>query len=265
MRITRRAAALLLAATTTIACSGSADKPAARHRDHAVTTLATWLIVLVSGQAAPDTRAVLESVYTSQKLELDPDPSRDAWMQAPPVVMGRDYFNQPIPGAPTEVRSRWTTRHLYLLYSCPYDRLNLKPDPDRSKETPRLWNWDVAEAFIGSDFERIGRYKEFQVSPQSEWVDLAIDRDNPKGQEGRRWDSGFVVRARIDEQAEIWYGLMRIPFRAIDTHQPEPGLELRIGLYRIAGTAPSKRHYAWQPTGRTTFHVPQAFGKLRLR
>ena len=47
-----------------------------------------------------------------------------------------------------------------------------------SSETPRLWNWDVAEAFIGSDFERIGFYKEFQVSPQGEWVDLAIDRDN---------------------------------------------------------------------------------------
>ena len=76
--------------------------------------------------------------------------------------------------------------HLYLLFICPYTELNLKPDPTTSVETPRLWNWDVAEAFIGSDYERIGRYKEFQVSPQGEWVDLDIDRDNPKAQQGAR-------------------------------------------------------------------------------
>ena len=56
---------------------------------------------------------------------------------------------------------------------------------------------------------------------------------------------------------------MRIPFAAIDTRPAEPGRELRIGLFRIAGAAP-KKHYAWQPTGGETFHVPQAFGTLRL-
>jgi len=37
-----------------------------------------------------------------------------------------------------------------------------------------------------------------------------------------------------------------------------------VGLYRIAGTETNKKHYAWRPTGQTTFHVPQAFGRLRL-
>jgi hypothetical protein len=35
-------------------------------------------------------------------------------------------------------------------------------------------------------------------------------------------------------------------------------------LYRIAGTDPNKKFYAWQPTGQKSFHVPQAFGRLRL-
>jgi hypothetical protein len=207
--------------------------------------------------------AVLESAYSPRELDLEPDPQREEWRNAPRVVVDRDKAGQPIPGPPTGIRSRWTNEHLYLLYICPYDELNLKPDPAPGVETPRLWNWDVAEAFIGTDFERIGRYKEFQVSPQSEWVDLEINRENPNGQAGMKWNSGYAVKGRIDAGARVWYGMMRIPFRAIDTRPPQPGRELRIGLFRIAGVN-TKTHYSWRPTGSTTFHVPEAFGTLRL-
>lgn len=207
---------------------------------------------------------VLESTRAPRDFDLNPDPNSREWRNAPRVVANRDYLGQPIAGPPTEIRSRWTKENLYLLYICPFDQLNLKPDPDPLAETPRLWNWDVAEAFIGSDFEHIGRYKELQVSPQSEWVDLDIDRDNQAGQEGMKWNSGYKVKGRIDAQAKVWYGEMCIPFRAIDSRPPREGLELRIGLYRIAGVNP-KKYYAWRPTGQTSFHVPQAFGTLRLK
>jgi hypothetical protein len=208
--------------------------------------------------------AVLESPFSPAELELDADPTTAPWREAPRVVANRNKSGEPIPGPPTEIRSRWTKQNLYLLYTCPYDELNLKPDPTAAVETPRLWNWDVAEAFIGSDYEHIGRYKEFQVSPQSEWVDLDIDRANPKTQAGMKWNSGYAVKGRIDAGAKVWYGMMRIPFSAIDTRPPEPGRELRIGLFRIAGVT-TKTHYSWQPTNGVTFHVPEAFGVLRLR
>jgi hypothetical protein len=224
--------------------------------------LVALLLLLVTPAETP---GVIESEYAAKDFDLTADPSSPEWAKAPRVLVDRDYFGEPIAGAPTEVRSRWTTHHLYLLYTCPYDELNLKPDPTPAAETPRLWSWDVAEAFIGSDFEHITRYKEFQVSPQSEWVDLDIDRENPKGQQGMAWNSGYTVKGRIDASKKIWYGEMRIPFRAIDTRTPEKGRELRIGLYRIAGTAPKKQHYAWRPTDQANFHVPQAFGTLRLR
>jgi hypothetical protein len=211
-----------------------------------------------------DASAVLESAYASQDIELNPDPDNGAWKTAPRVVAAGDRSGQQVPGPPTEIRSRWTKQHLYLLYVCPYTELNLRPNPNPAVETPQLWNWDVAEAFIGSDFEHIGRYKEFQVSPQGEWVDLAIDRDDAKGQAGMKWNSGYTVSARIDARAKIWYGLMRIPFQSIDARPPEAGRELRIGLFRIAGADPRQR-YVWRPTGADTFHVPQAFGTLRLR
>ena len=213
---------------------------------------------------APDAPAVLESAYAERDFELSADAESREWKDAPRVVIDRDYLGQPIAGPPTEVRSRWTNDHLYLLYVCPFDDLNLKPEPPSAAETPRLWNWDVAEAFIGSDYERIGRYKEFQVSPRGEWVDLDIDRQDPKGQAGMEWNSGYAVRGRIDAASKVWYGEMRIPFRAIDARPPEPGRQLRIGLYRIANVQP-RTYHAWRPTGKTTFHVPEAFGTLRLR
>ena len=221
-------------------------------------------VMLAAFAGGAQESAVLISQFSSQDLGLDTDAKGAVWSKAPPAVADRNYLGEPIAGPPTEIRSRWTKEHLYLLYTCPYDELNLKPDPDRTTETPRLWNWDVAEAFIGSDFEKITRYKELQVSPQGEFVDLDIDRENPKGQAGRNWNSGFTVAARIDDKAKIWYGVMRIPFAAIDTRPPEKGRELRAGLYRIAGVGEGKKYYAWRPTGQTTFHVPQAFGTIRL-
>jgi hypothetical protein len=145
----------------------------------------TVLVCLVlSVQAVSDPAAVLESAFSARDIPLDPNPARGEWADAPRVFARLDRAGQLVPGPATEIRSRWTREHLYLLFICPYTELNLKPDPQPTVETARLWNWDVAEAFIGSDFEHIGRYKELQVSPQSEWVDLDIDRGNPKEQQG---------------------------------------------------------------------------------
>lgn len=209
--------------------------------------------------------AVLESAASAHELALSTDPDGEVWAKAPRVQAGRDRMGEPTPGPPTEIRSRWTKAHLYLLFICPYTELNLKPDPTLTDETSKLWTWDVAEAFIGSDYERIWRYKEFQVSPQGEWVDLDIDRRDQAGQQGEGWNSGFAVAARIDAGARTWYGVMRIPFSAIDTRTPQEGRELRLGLFRLAGRAESRVRYVWQPTGQSTFHVPEAFGILRLR
>ena len=208
--------------------------------------------------------AVLESAYSARPIDLTPDPHAEAWAKAPRVVASRDRLGEPVAGPPTEIRSRWTNEYLYLLFICPYTELNLNPTPPASGETQRLWHWDVAEAFIGSDFENIGRYKEFQVSPRGEWADLDIDRSNT-GQEGIRWNAGFSASGRIDADKSVWYAVMRIPFRAIDTRLPRAGLELRLGLFRIAGSAEPRTRWVWQPTGQSTFHVPEAFGLLRLR
>jgi hypothetical protein len=72
------------------------------------------------------------------------------------------------------------------------------------------------------------------------------------------------VKGRIDQERHIWYGEMAIPMSAIGVPVAKPGVEMRIGLYRIGGTGTNKKYYAWQPTGQKSFHVPQAFGRLHL-
>ncbi len=213
----------------------------------------------------PAQEDVLVSHYhPGADFALTADPEAAAWKGARGVIADRSYHSEPLPEIRTEIRSRWTDRSFYLLYVCKYEELNLKPDPSTTTETNRLWNWDVAEAFIGWDFQNIARYKELQVSPQGEWVDLDINRADSKAQQGAAWNSGYEVKARIDREKKVWYGEMRIPFPAIDTRPPQAGRELRAGFFRIAGFDPHKKHLAWRPPGTDTFHTPEAFGRIRL-
>ncbi len=208
---------------------------------------------------------MMESDHAARDFAPTADPNSPDWVSAPRVFMNRDFLGHEIPGPPTEIRSRWTDSTLHLLYICPYQELNLKPNPQIMVKTPKLWDWDVAEAFIGSDFEHVNRYKEFEVSPQGEWVDLDIDSDHMNTQVALQWNSGMKVKARIDSQQKVWYAEMSIPFTAISPSSPHKGAKFRIGLYRIAGSGDHRVYYAWSPTGKRTFHAPEAFGILELR
>ena len=206
----------------------------------------------------------IESKYTASDFELTADPNAAVWKGVKPVFAYNDRYGKPVPGHRTEIRSRWTPDYLYILYVCPYEKLYLKPSPNTAEETNKLWDWDVAEAFIGADFQNINRYREFQVSPQGEWVDLDIDRVTPIPQ-AWKWNSGFRVKARIDEKKKIWYGEMKIPMKSLDSKPATAGKEFRCNLYRIQGPfEPERTHIAWNPVNTTSYHTPEAFGRLVL-
>src|ERR1700744_3274749 len=220
--------------------------------------IATTCLVLMTGAASAQNTvsATFKSVYAKQDVSLDTNPKSAFWRGALPVYAERDNYGKPVPNQRTEVRSRWTKDNLYLLYICPYEELHLKPSPNTLAETNELWNWDVAELFIGSDFQNIRRYKEFEVSPQGEWIDLDIDLDQPH-RDGSLWNSGFETAARIDPEKKIWYGAMRIPFAAIDPQSPHVGSKYRANLFRSQGA--SHQLLAWQNPMGESFHVPERF------
>jgi hypothetical protein len=209
-------------------------------------------------------QATMTSLRAASDAAPDTDPHSEFWRNAPRVLASLNAQGKPVGRYATEVRSRWTADNLYFLFTCPYDELYLKPNPVTAAETNQLWNWDVAEVFLGSDFKDIRRYKEFEISPQGEWIDLDVDLHKPHHEDGWVWNSGFQVAARIDRAAKIWYGAMRIPFRAVAPVPPGIGMEFRMNLFRSEGPATNHREIAWQPPMSTTFHVPERFGLLRL-
>jgi len=224
-------------------------------------TTMMFLVLWLPAAFAADN--IIKSSHAAQDVPPETDPAADFWRAAPRVFAERDSYGKAVPGYRTEIRSRWTKDNLYLLFICPYEELYLKPVPDTERETNQLWNWDVAEAFIGSDFENIRHYKEFELSPQGEWIDLDIQLDSPHHEDGWVWNSGFQVAARIDRAAHVWYGAMRIPLAAIDSRPPDVGNALRVNFFRSQGPPPRKE-VTWQPPMRDTFHTPEKFGLLKL-
>jgi len=200
--------------------------------------------------------------YSAADSPLTLDPAAAFWKDAPSVAFQHDSLGKDTGLKPTVVRVRWSKQFLYVLFVGPYEVLHLKPNPQTKDDTVPLWDWDVAELFIGADFSNIQRYKEFEVSPQGEWVDLNVAKD--KNEFDWHWNSGFERAARIDRDAKIWYGGMKIPWTAIDTREPKAGNELRVNFYRIEGPPPSRKFLAWQPTNSASYHVPEKFGKLVL-
>ncbi len=215
----------------------------------------------VSLLAAPPT---IYSNWANTDVAINTNQSSDFWLGAASVHMDEDRSGHHVHGYRTEVRARWTKQNLYFLFICPYEQLNLKPNPETTTETNQLWNWDVAEAFIGADFKDINRYREFEISPQGEWIDLDVDLHKPHHEDGWTWNSGFEVSARIDRDAHVWYGAMRIPYAAIDARPAAAGNILRINLFRSQGPTPNQREITWQAPMGKTFHVPERFGLLKL-
>ena len=225
--------------------------------------LGMTLLVSTYATAQEDSKTI-KSFYSKSDFALSADPDSQAWKSIKGVIAERGPRGEMTSGHKTEVRSRWSDKNLYLLFICHFEQLYSKPNPSTTSETVRLWDWDVAETFIGSNFQDIKRYNEFQVSPHGEWVDLDIDRNPTPPNHNLEWNSGYEVKARINEKDKVWYGEMRIPIDKIDTRKPQARQELRINFYRFQGPPPDRKRIAWQPTNSDNYHVPEAFGLLRM-
>ena len=169
------------------------------------------------------------------------------------------------PDLATEVRGFWTDTDVYFLFVCPYRSLNVFLPSQTDRARRGLWDRDVVEMFLGDDWDNIRHYREFEIAPTADWIDLAIDLDRPHAADG--WASNWQTLARIDERAKVWYAAARIPLRSVTAKAVGPGTRWRANLYRIDGDGPdSKRRFmCWQPTcvkDRDPNHVPENFGTL---
>ncbi len=163
------------------------------------------------------------------------------------------------------MRAFWTDASLYFLFICPYRALNVFLPADSGRPRDKLWDRDVVEIFLGDDWNNIRHYREFEIAPTGDWIDLAIDLDKPGS--GHGWRSGWRTAAAIDEAAHKWYAAAAIPLKSVSSGPVQVGTRWRMNLYRIEGQGPDseRRFLCWQPTcvvGRDPNHVPEAFGTL---
>lgn len=227
-------------------------------------TLLTIVLLAQTTYLLGQQKPVMQSLRAQSDLPLSTDPASSFWRAAQPIYAKSGKNGEPLPQYRTEIRSGWTKTNIYFLFICPYKQLYLKPNPDIQHETYELWNWNVAEVFIGSDFKNIKRYKEFELSPHDEWIDLDIDLTKPHHEEGWTWNSGFEHTARIDEKNHIWYAALKIPFKALDDRPVKVGNTFRVNFFRTEGGPKNSKEIVWQPVMGETFHVPERFGLLRL-
>ena len=204
--------------------------------------------------------------HASGAPPLTSDPGSPAWTSAARSGMQRDCTHQrDYPELHTEIRGFWTDTHVYFLFMSPYRALNVFLPAHGAGDRDKLWDRDVVELFLGADATNINRYREFEIAPTGDHVDLAIEYDRQRYDQ--TWNSGWEAVARIDEKAHRWYAAARIPIASITADTVKPGTQWRINLYRIDGEPPDpqRRFMCWQPTcvlKRDPNHVPENFGTL---
>jgi hypothetical protein len=214
----------------------------------------------------PEPTATFHIHYVSGHPELTADPAAAVWKSAATQIIMKDCSREiDYPQVKSAVSAFWTDSDVYFLFECPYTELNLFLPAKHDSARVGLWDRDVVEMFLGDDWTNIRHYREFEIAPTGDWIDLAIDLDHESSDHS--WRSGWKTAARIDERKKVWYAAARIPLASVSTKKIEAGSRWRMNLYRIDGLgADPQRHFlCWQPTcvqNRDPNHVPEHFGTL---
>ena len=158
-----------------------------------------------------------------------------------------------------------------------YDVTDPAPWHTMTHRDDEIWKEEVVELFldVGST---VREYAELEISPANVVVDLWVEPG--KGLYDKSWDIAgletiVVPRADAAGKAIGWTGTAFVPWAALRTKAPtgtmlppRAGDRWRFNVYRIerpngpAEPAKDPVLLPWAPTGKATFHVPQAFREM---
>ena len=189
-------------------------------------------------------------------------PSQVSWEKAPLLQFDRDWRGENAdPQRATEVRVVWTVETLFIRFRCSYRNITVFPDARADGWRNKLWDRDVAETFLQPDASDPRIYREFEVSPNGYWIDLAVAHGKIE-----ELHSGLRRRVVMDEKLHTWTAEMALPMKCLTTHF-DPQLPWRANFFRIEGESEPRFYAAWSPTHspKPNFHVPSAFGTLKFR
>lgn len=187
------------------------------------------------------------------------------WQKAGVTEIGRYWSGETAPvGRQAKARILWSATALYVRFEANQaEPLVISDEPILAKKTLRLWDRDVCEIFIAPNKSEPRKYFEFEIAPNGEWIDLAIDLTS--GKRVTDWDyaSGMESAARIEKDKVVM--AIKIPWKAFG-ETPKAGDVWLGNLFRCVGKDPYRGYLAWQPTMTETpsFHVPEKFGEFEF-
>jgi alpha-galactosidase len=202
----------------------------------------------------------------ASRLASQPDaegfPDTSAWAKSSPLRFEHDWKGENgDPARSTEVRLLWTPDTLFVRLLANYETITVFPDAREDGWRDELWNRDVAEAFLQPDSRDPWKYKEIEVSPNGQWIDLDIAGD-------RKEELRSKLRRRVVQNAaaKTWTAELAIPMRCL-TPDFDAKQNWRVNFFRVEGETEPRFYSAWSPTysQEPNFHVPGAFGKLAFR
>ncbi len=220
----------------------------------------------VAQNAAPGTPACAQvrsgAVATKLTSSAEPGfPTEAAWERAHPVVFCSDWQGKNTDAQrATEVRLLWSPETLWVRFASRYRELYLYPESNQ--RLYRLWDRDVAEMFIQPPGDAGShRYKEFEVSPNGNWLDLDVVS-------GRDTNLNCDVKTRATALArtKMWTAELAIPLKCL-TANFDPNSTWRVNFFRAEGKDPARFYSSWHATNTPApnFHVPEVFGELRFK
>jgi alpha-galactosidase len=202
------------------------------------------------------------AVHLTEKTDAEGFPARSAWKKAPAVHFDHDWRGENSdPQRATEIRLLWTPDSLFIRFHCNYRNITVFPDAREDGWRFELWDRDVAETFLQPDSSDPLVYREFEVSPNDFWIDLAVSHGTVE-----ELHSGLRRRVVLREKAKTWTAEMALPMKYLTT-QFDPKLSWRANFFRVEGKTEPRFYSAWSPTysPKPDFHVPAAFGTLVFR
>ena len=204
----------------------------------------------------------VQARHISEDFAVDGSLDKTVWKQSVPVSIEYQTGNgSPISSLSTQVKILWSDEFLYIGYRAPFTKLTVFEPPYTDRERIGLWERDVVEAFISDEVENpMLCYTEYQIAPTGEKLDLILT----KGERDFDWNSGWQTAVKVDKEKCIWESEWKIPFKSLTKkNRPNVGSKWRINLFRC--DVEHKAFLTWNPTYKSTFHVPEKFGYLEFK
>src|SRR5215471_10272715 len=175
------------------------------------------------------------------------DLQSDEWNKAQPVQIDRYWSGDRAPDSRhAEARILWTNTAMLVRYVCNQSEpLIVSEKPQTETKAMNLWDRDVCEIFIGRHPEAVERYLEFEVAPNGEWLDVAIDLTSGTRESDWKFNSHMTTATKIEQERVTM--AMRIPWTP-GIHRPQQGERWRVNLFRCVGKDLNRGYLSWQPT-----------------